>query len=306
MDCYLLESDNEEVMNHHNGLSISFEVFPANTPEGMQKLHQTCAKLNTLKPNFISVTYGAAGASQLKTLDLVNELSIQKIPVTPHLSCVGMTKERLQKLLDKYRQSGINKLIVIRGDCVEENTLPEIHYASELVQTIRQQTGNHFDIYVAAYPEFHPQSLNTRSDLIYFKEKIEAGANCAITQFFFNNDAYSQLRENCHKLGITVPIIPGIMPIYDYDKLQRFAKACDAEIPLWLRKQLDSCSGNVSSIRALGIEWVTKLCERLLSDGAEGFHFYTLNQLDPALNIYNNLFGTVPDNVSRVISGRQK
>lgn len=273
-----------------NTISISFEVFPPNTAQGLQKLSETCKKLHVLDPKFISVTYGAAGASQLKTVRLVKQLTKHAIPTTPHISCVGMTKARLQELLDNYIECGVKNLIVIRGDFIDGSGVSDFKYASDLVSHIRKLTHDHFHLTVAAYPEFHPQSATSEMDFIHFKHKVEAGADSAITQFFFNSDAYSRFRENCYKAGITIPIIPGIMPIQDYDKLVRFSGACGAEIPLWLRKQLDSFAGDMFSIKALGVELVTKLCERLLLDGAEGLHFYTLNQLNPTVHIYRSLF----------------
>ncbi len=277
-------------MKNDNDISISFEVFPPNTSQGLQKLHETCKKLKTLDPTFISVTFGAAGSSQLKTVRLVKQLMKESIPTTPHISCVGMTKIRLQKLLDGYIQCGVKQLIVIRGDIVVGSGMSDYHYAADLISSIRQLTGDHFHITVAAYPEFHPQAITSGMDLIHFKRKVDAGANSAITQFFFNSDAYARFRENCHKAGVSIPIIPGIMPIQDYAKLIRFSGACGAEIPLWLRKQLDSFSGDYFSIKSLGVELITKLCERLLLDGAEGLHFYTLNQMNPAVHICRNLF----------------
>ncbi len=277
-------------MKNNSNISISFEVFPPNTQQGLQKLNETCQKLNVLDPKFISVTFGAAGASQLKTVRLVKQLAKSAIPTTPHISCVGMTKIRLQKLLDQYMQFGVKNLIVIRGDFIAGSEVSDFKYASDLVSEIRKLTHDYFHITVAAYPEFHPQSTTSEMDFIHFKHKVDAGADSAITQFFFNSDAYSRFRENCHKSGITIPIIPGIMPIQDYDKLVRFSGACGAEIPLWLRKQLESFSGDVFSIKSLGVELVTKLCERLLLEGAEGLHFYTLNQINPTMHIYRSLF----------------
>lgn len=277
-------------MKNNSNISISFEVFPPNTPQGLQKLHETCKKLNMLDPKFISVTFGAAGASQLKTVRLVKQLTKSAVPTTPHISCVGMTKIRLQKLLNQYIECGVKNLIVIRGDFIAGSEVSDFIYARDLVSYIRKLTNDHFHITVAAYPEFHPQSATSEIDFIHFKDKVEAGADSAITQFFFNSDAYSRFRENCYKSGISIPIIPGIMPIQDYDKLLRFSGACGAEIPLWLRKQLESFSGDVFSIKSLGVELVTKLCERLLLEGAEGLHFYTLNQINPTMHIYRSLF----------------
>lgn len=279
-------------MPNQNNFSVSFEVYPASNLAGFRKLRDTCHNLNTLQPNFISVTFGAAGSAQTKTLRTVRQLKYLNIPTSPHISCVNMTKERLEKILALYQDYGINRLIVIRGDHppASSGSLPEFVYAHDLIAAIRQISGDYFNIIVAAYPEFHPQSTSSEDDLSHFKRKIEMGASCAITQFFFNTDAYLRFRDSCHKNDIKIPIIPGIMPIYDYERLLRISKMCGAEIPLWLRKRLDSLSNHTDSLRNFGMEIVLYLCEKLLTEGVEGLHFYTLNQLNPVAEIYRELF----------------
>lgn len=271
-------------------LSISFEIFPANTLAGFRKLGETCHHLNKLQPNYISVTFGAAGAAQTKTFRTVRQLRYFDIPVSPHISCVNMTSLRLEKILFFYKKYGINRLVVIRGDHpVSHSDKPEFCYAHDLIKAIRQMTGEYFHITVAAYPEFHPQSISSEEDLLHFKNKVEIGASSAITQFFFNDDAYLRFRDHCYKKGITIPIIPGIMPIYDYQKLLRIAGACGAEIPIWLRKRMEYLSNDRHGLQLFGMEVISKLCETLLREGAPGLHFYTLNQLNPVVQIHQHL-----------------
>jgi methylenetetrahydrofolate reductase (NADPH) len=273
-------------------IPVSFEVFPPKTRNGFRKLGDTCSQLKALNPRFFSVTFGAIGASQLKTLVAVRNLVKSDTVAVPHLSCVNMTQERLEQILERYQSFGVKQLVVIRGDLVTEKgrVVSDFNYASDLIEYIRKITGNHFHITVAAYPEFHPEAPNSEQDLIHFKRKVDAGADSAITQFFFNSDAYARFMEMCHRLNIAIPVIPGIMPIADYAKLMRIAGSCGAEIPLWLRKRLEVFAHDPESIHELGIEIVTKLCERLLTEGASGLHFYTMNQLDPVRLIHRNLF----------------
>ncbi len=277
-------------MSVNKNISISFEIFPPNTLNGFRKLKTVCQQLNQLNPNFFSVTFGAGGSSQLKTQRIVRQFTRAQVPTVPHLSCINMTKARLQQILDNYMRLGINRLVVIRGDFSNEADARDFNYAFELIEYIRKLTHDHFHITVAAYPEFHPQSENSLSDLMHFKRKVDAGANSAITQFFFNAEAYFRFVESCDKLGITIPIIPGIMPIIHYDKLLRFAGTCGTEIPLWLRKRLEAFIGDVCSIRAFGIEITAQLCEKLLLEGVQGLHFYTLNQVYPTILIMSHLF----------------
>lgn len=278
-------------MSNKTPIPISFEVFPPKTLSGFYKLNETCLQLRQLDPQFTSVTFGAIGASQAKTLLAVRKLVQNGSEVAPHISCVNMTALRLEKLLARYIQWGIKRLVVIRGDIVVDkaNAATEFKYACELVSYIRKLTGNHFHIAVAAYPEFHPEATNIQQDLIHFQRKVAAGANSAITQFFYNADAYVRFVESCRQLGITIPIIPGIMPIMDYARLMRISASCGAEIPLWLGKRLQAHADDPVAVRALGIEIVTKLCERLLMEGAPALHFYTLNQLEPIKIIQANL-----------------
>ncbi|MDF3054784.1 MAG: 5,10-methylenetetrahydrofolate reductase [Gammaproteobacteria bacterium] len=270
-------------------IALSFEIFPTTTPKALENLNETCVRLNQFKPRFISVTFGASGAAQLKSLHVVEQLAQQAIPTTPHISCVNMTKDSLQQLLNAYRQYGIKNLLVVRGDIPGngEGGFSDFKYASDLVAYIRQTTGDYFHITVAAYPEL---PTTREDDFMYLKHKIDAGANEAITQFFFNSETYLRFRDACYARGITAPIIPGIMPIQDYPRLLRIACACGAQIPLWLRKRLESLNGDVFSIRLLGLDLIRKLCEQLLLSGAPGLHFYTLNQANTASHIYSNLF----------------
>lgn len=276
-------------MRGFNGCSVSFEVFPPNSWGGIKKLKAICEQLTVYDPDFVSVTFGAVGATQMKTLRMVRQLAQRQIPTTPHLSCVGMTKARLQSLLAIYQYYGVKRLVVLRGD-VTQPIESDFNYACELVAGIRKLTGDYFHIIVAAYPEFHPEASSSEMDLIHFKRKVDAGADSAITQFFYNSDAYFRFCESCQRLGIQIPIIPGIMPIQDFDKLERFSATCGAEIPLWLRKKVVSFAGDLTSIRQLGVDVVSKLCERLILEGVSQLHFYTLNQVTPTARVLGNLF----------------
>ena len=274
--------------------SVSFEVYPPNTLQGFRNLRDTCQQLNALNPDFVSVTFGAAGASQLKTERVVRQLRGKGVPTAPHLSCVNMTKNRLKQLLEHYQTLGVTRLVVIRGDFPDnqDNGSLDFRYASELIEHIRLLSGDYFHLSVAAYPEYHAECQCSTQDLINFKNKVEAGANTAITQFFFNSDAYFRFQDSCQALGIATPIIPGIMPIHDYDRLLRISKLCGAEIPLWLQKRLASLTSDDCSFKQFGIDVITTLCEKLLAGGAPGLHFYALNQVNPVRTIYNNLFVT--------------
>jgi methylenetetrahydrofolate reductase (NADPH) len=273
-------------------IAVSFEIFPPKTSAGLGNLSEICRDLNALNPDYFSVTFGAGGSSQLKTQCVVEQLVREKMPAVPHISCIHMTKERLNELLTKYIKLGIKRLFVLRGDFTEEyhQEAAEFKYANELVECIRLLTGDYFHISVAAYPEFHPEAKNFAEDLINFKRKVVAGANCAVTQFFFNTDAYFRFKESCKKVGIHIPIIPGIMPITHYPKLLRFANICGAEIPLWLRRRLEGFVGDASSLKTFGVEVISTLCEKLLSEGVDALHFYTLNNVYPTKLIYHNLF----------------
>ncbi|MFA7095732.1 MAG: methylenetetrahydrofolate reductase [NAD(P)H] [Gammaproteobacteria bacterium] len=270
---------------------FSFEFFPPKTEEGMAKLRQTREALAQLKPRFFSVTYGAGGSTQERTFATVLEIQRDSgIEAAPHLSCIGSTQENIRSILRNYMAQGIRHIVALRGDMpsgmVEAG---EFRYANELVEFIRAETGDHFFIEVAAYPEVHPQAPSAQADLLNFKRKVEAGANSAITQYFYNIDAYLRFVESCERVGLDVPIVPGIMPITNFSQLARFSDACGAEIPRWLRKRLEGYLDDMESIRAFGLDVVTELCRRLLEEGAPGLHFYTMNQAGPTVAIWRNL-----------------
>ncbi len=269
---------------------FSFEFFPPKTAEGMENLRRTRDALARLGPAFFSVTYGAGGSTQDRTLETVFEIHAAGFGVAPHLSCIGSTREGIRDLLERYRLRGIRRIVALRGDLPSGMADPgELRYASELVRFIRETTGEHFHIEVAAYPEFHPQASNALKDLKHFAEKVAAGANGAITQYFFNADAYFAFVERVRAMGVEVPIVPGIMPITNYAQLARFSDACGAEIPRWIRKRLEAYGDDLASIRAFGEEVVTALCARLLNQGVPGLHFYTMNKAEPTLALWRNL-----------------
>ncbi len=272
--------------------SISFEFFPTKTDAGHEKLMATARRLAECKPDFFSCTYGAGGSTRDRTLNTVLQLDGEvKVPTAPHLSCVGDSKQELRELLELYRSAGISRIVALRGDLPSGMGMAsgELRYANELVEFIRHETGDHFHIEIAAYPEMHPQARNFEDDLANFVRKAKAGANSAITQYFFNADCYFYFVERVRKLGVETPIVPGIMPITNYSKLARFSDACGAEIPRWVRKQLEAYGDDMESIQAFGNQVITELCERLLAGGAPGLHFYTLNQAEPSLAIRDNL-----------------
>jgi methylenetetrahydrofolate reductase (NADPH) len=269
---------------------FSFEFFPPKTEQGKVKLAATLDRLGALNPAYFSVTFGAGGSTQQGTFDTVQMIQAAGYEAAPHLSCIGSTRASIRAILDKYRQAGIRRIVALRGDMPSGmQEAGEFRYANELVAFIREQTGDYFHIEVAAYPEFHPQAPSAQADLQNFKRKIEAGANSAITQYFFNPDAYFHFIEDCEKLGIDVPIVPGIMPITNYTQLARFSDMCGAEIPRWIRKRLEGFGNDREAIRAFGEEVVTELCHELLEAGAPGLHFYTMNQAGPTLAIWKNL-----------------
>ena len=272
--------------------SISFEFFPTKTEAGHEKLLATARRLAECKPDFFSCTYGAGGSTRDRTLNTVLQLDGEvKVPTAPHLSCVGDTKQELRELLNRYQDAGIKRIVALRGDLPSGMGMAsgELRYANELVEFIRTETGDHFHIEIAAYPEMHPQARNFEDDLANFVRKAKAGADSAITQYFFNADCYFYFVERVRKLGIETPIVPGIMPITNYSKLARFSDACGAEIPRWVRKQLESYGDDMPSIQAFGEQVITEMCEELLAGGAPGLHFYTLNQAEPSLAIWENL-----------------
>ncbi|WP_353981128.1 methylenetetrahydrofolate reductase [NAD(P)H] [Salinicola endophyticus] len=277
-------------MNTHLPLGISFEFFPPNTAAGREKLGATRDALSARSPRFFSVTYGAGGSTQARTLDTVEALRQGGVATAPHLSCVGSEKAAIRELLGRYRESGIDSLVALRGDLPSGmGGAGELRYANELVEFVRAETGDHFNIAVAAYPEFHPQALSAERDLENFARKVKAGADFAITQYFFNADAYFHFVDRARALGVETPIVPGIMPITNYSKLARFSEACGADIPRWVRKQLEAYGDDQQSIQAFGTDMVSRLCQRLLDGGAPGLHFYTLNQAGPSLRILDNL-----------------
>jgi methylenetetrahydrofolate reductase (NADPH) len=273
-----------------NSKLFSFEFFPPQTPEGAEKLTATRKQLALLKPEFFSVTFGAGGSTQDRTLDTIRQIHTEGYQAAPHLSCVGSTRDNIRNLLFTYRDMGIKRIVALRGDLPSGmGSIGEFQYANELVSFIRAQTGEHFHIEVAAYPEFHPQAKSPREDILNFKRKVMAGADSAITQYFYNADAYFRFAEESHKMGVNIPVVPGIMPIMKFSQLARFSDACGAEIPRWMRKTLESYGDDTTSVQSFGLDVVTRLCEKLLAGGAPGLHFYTLNQAGPALEIWKRL-----------------
>ena len=269
---------------------ISFEFVPPQTAEGAEKLRAARRQLAQLKPAFFSCTFGAGGSTRDRTLETVLEIQAEGYPAAPHLSCVGSTRDNIRAVLERYQAAAIRRIVALRGDLPSGMAdAGEFRYANELVAFIRKETGDWFHIEVAAYPEYHPQAKSPREDLLNFKRKVDAGADSAITQFFFNVDAYDHFVEECQALGLTLPIVPGIMPIASFSKLARFSDACGAEIPRWIRKKFESFGDDTASVRAFGLDVVTDLCDRLLAGGAPGLHFYTLNQAGLSSTIWQRL-----------------
>ncbi len=270
---------------------FSCEFFPPRTEAGMEKLLIVRNELEeNMQPAFYSVTFGAGGTNRDRTLDAVDRLREDNASVAPHISCIGSTRDQLKELIERYIDRGVNRLVTLRGDIPEEGPgANDFNHANELVAFIREQTGGHFHIEVAAYPEYHPESVTPESDFQYFKRKIESGADSAITQYFYNIDAYSRFIENCQKANLDVPVVPGIMPITNYKGLVRFSDNCGAEIPRWIRKQLEAYEDDIDSLVDFGTDVVTSLCSRLLENGAPGLHFYTLNQSQATLEIWRRL-----------------
>ena len=268
----------------------SFEFFPPKSPEGAAKLRATHRQLAQLKPAFFSVTYGAGGSTREGTLSTVLEIRAEGSEAAPHISCVASTRAALREVIQEYKAHGIRRLVALRGDLPSGIAMSgELRYASDLVRFIREETGDWFHIEVAAYPEFHPQARKPELDLKAFKAKIDAGANAAITQYFFNPDAYFHFVDEAEALGVDVPIVPGIMPINNFSQLARFSDMCGAEIPRWLRLKLEGYGDDSASIKAFGLDVVTDLCARLLAQGAPGLHFYTMNLAGPASTIWRRL-----------------
>lgn len=271
---------------------FSFEFFPPKTEEGMRALRAARTQLAQLKPRFFSVTYGAGGSTRDRTYEIVKSIqSEDRIEAAPHLSCIGATRDSLREILRSYMALGIRHLVALRGDLPSgaRGAAGELRYASDLVAFIRAETGDYFHIEVAAYPEVHPEAPSTAADLAAFKHKVDAGANSAITQYFYNADAYFHFIDACAVAGVTVPIVPGIMPITNYKQLARFSDLCGAEIPRWLRRRLEGYGEDLDSIRAFGLDVTTGLCEQLLANGAPGLHFYTLNKAGPTSVVWERL-----------------
>ncbi|MCW8825664.1 MAG: methylenetetrahydrofolate reductase [NAD(P)H] [Gammaproteobacteria bacterium] len=269
---------------------FSFEFFPPKSAEGMEKLKTTRDELMRLNPKYVSVTFGAGGSTQQGTIETIQEMLNAGLDAAPHLSCIGSTEENIRELLNQYIGMGVKRIVALRGDMPSGmGDTGELHYANELVEFIRRETGEHFHIEVAAYPEFHPQAPSATADLDNFARKVKAGANAAITQYFYNIDAYLRFIEECNKRNIEIPVFPGIMPITNLKNLARFSDMCGAEIPRWLRLRLEAYGDDMESLKAFGLEVTTELSQRLLDAGAPGIHFYTMNQVGPTQTVMNNL-----------------
>jgi len=277
-------------MTSHSNRLFSLEFFPPRTPEGIEKLRATRRQLAQLKPAFCSVTFGAGGSTRDGTLQTVLEFCNEGLAGVPHISCVGASRDSLAEILAQYKAQGIRHVVALRGD-LPSGTVDagDFEFASELVEFIRSETGDWFHIDVAAYPEYHPQARSPQDDLDAFKRKVDAGANSAITQYFYNADAYWHFVDQCAAAGISVPIVPGIMPISSFVKLARFSDACGAEFPRWIRSKLQAYGDDTVSIRAFGLDVVTDLADGLLTRGAPGLHFYTLNLASLTTTIWQRL-----------------
>jgi len=271
-------------------LPVSFEFFPPKTPEGVGKLRDVRQQLYALQPEFCSVTYGAGGSTQAGTFATVREVLAEGVPAASHFSCVGATRETVRAQLAELQAMGVKRLVALRGDLPSGYGMGgEFQYASDLVAFIRAETGRHFHIEVAAYPEMHPQARSTEADLKAFAAKVRAGADSAITQYFFNADAYFRFVDEARRAGLAVPVVPGIMPILGSTQLLRFSDACGAEVPRWLRLRLQGFGDDVASLRAFGLDVVTRLCEQLVAGGAPALHFYTMNQSAATLQLCRRL-----------------
>jgi methylenetetrahydrofolate reductase (NADPH) len=270
--------------------TFSFEFFPPKTPDGVEKLRAVRRQLEQLRPKFFSVTFGAGGSTRDRTLETVLEIQASGFESAPHLSCIGSTRQDIRETLEIYKASGIRHIVALRGDLPSGSaSAGELRYANELVAFIRETTGDWFEIEVACYPEFHPQARSAQDDLLAFKRKVDAGADAAITQYFYNADAYFRFVDACEAMGVDLPIVPGIMPIANFSQLARFSDACGAEIPRWLRLRLQSYADDAASIRSFGLDVVTELCDRLLSQGAPGLHFYTMNSAALTSTVWQRL-----------------
>ncbi|MBX9704913.1 MAG: methylenetetrahydrofolate reductase [NAD(P)H] [Gammaproteobacteria bacterium] len=270
--------------------AFSFEFFPPKTADGIEKLRENRAKLAQYNPEFFSVTFGAGGSTRDRTMDTVLEIHQEGFQAAPHISCVSASKEEIRDLLKTYQERGIKRLVALRGDVPSgEVSAGDFKYAVELVEFIRAETGNQFHIEVAAYPEFHPEARTPKADLLNLKRKVDAGANSAITQYFYNADAYFRFVDQCQTAGVNVPIVPGIMPIYNITQLARFSSVCGADIPRWLKMRLEEYGEDIDSLRAFGVDVVSELCETLQAWGVPSLHFYTLNRSTMISKIIENI-----------------
>lgn len=271
-------------------LPLSLEFFPPKTPEGVVKLQAVRQQLYALKPEFCSVTYGAGGSTQDGTLTTVRAIQAEQVPAAPHFSCIGASAASVREQLAQFQAAGLRRIVALRGDLPSGyGQFGEFRYASDLVSFIRQETGNHFHIEVAAYPEMHPQAASPQADLQAYATKVKAGANSAITQMFFNTDAYFRFVDEAHALGADIPVVPGIMPITNASGIMRFADGCGTEIPRWMRLRLMGFGDDTESIRAFGLDVITDLCDQLRTAGVPGLHFYTMNQSAAVLEICKRL-----------------
>lgn len=270
---------------------LSLEFFPPRTEKGVEKLKTVIEKLGAIHPEYMSVTYGAGGTTQNRTIETVEYIQTQtEFDAAPHLTCIGASEESVLELLDRYEAMGIKRIVALRGDLPSGMMDPgEFKYASDLIAFIRQERGDTFKLEVAAYPETHPQARNCDIGIKWFKHKVDQGADSAITQYFYNVDSYLYFIDNCERSGIDLPIVPGIMPITNYENLIRFSEGCGAEVPRWLKCRLESFGDDTDSLKAFGEDVVTELSQRLLDAGAPGLHFYSMNQSAPTLNIVNAL-----------------
>lgn len=270
--------------------TFSFEFFPPKTLDGIEKLRETRVELAQHNPEFFSVTFGAGGSTRDRTMDTVLEIQQEGFQSAPHISCVSSSKEEIRDLLKTYQERGIKRLVALRGDVPSgEVSAGDFKYAAELVEFIRAETENQFYIEVAAYPEFHPEARTPKADLMNLKHKVDVGANSAITQYFYNADAYFRFVDQCEAAGINVPIVPGIMPIYNITQLARFSSVCGADIPRWLKMRLEEYGDDIESLRAFGVDVVSELCETLQAWGVPSLHFYTLNRSTMISNIIENI-----------------
>ena len=276
---------------HKHSKVFSVELFPPKTPAGEENLDMALGPLAALGPAFFSVTFGAGGTTRSGTIETVTRTKSKTgIEVAPHLSCIEGTRESIGEFLDRYKDAGVRRIVALRGDLPDDMESPGVFScAKELVGFIRERTGDYFHIEVGCYPEFHPEAESATADLAYFREKVEAGADSAMTQFFYNADAYFYFVDQVERMGVDIPIVPGIMPIWNYTKVARFAAGCGAEIPLWLKRRMEDYGDDAESQQRLGIEFVTDLSQQLLEGGAPGLHFYALNRAEPTSTIWSNL-----------------